>query len=168
MEEAELSKPEALESESAVKSSADIKAQEEAVREATNKVQNAADQAAVDNVKAEQQKLNNAGANATVEVMREGGETNVNTTDINNFNDRLGPSTRSGTLGSNSATIRDMQTTTDPSITRAREAYNKSLNSAGKILNERFSKSLESKNPELKTGFDAITKSGNVYPFSGS
>ena len=51
MEEAELSKPEALESESAVKSSADIKAQEEAVREATNKVQNAADQAAVDNVK---------------------------------------------------------------------------------------------------------------------
>ena len=162
MEEAELSKPEALESESAVKSSADIKAQEEAVREATNKVQNAADQAAVDNVKAEQQKLNNAGANATVEVMRDGGETNVNTTDINNFNDRLGPSTRSGTLGSNSATIRDMQTTTDPSITRAREAYNKSLNSAGKILNERFSKSLESKNPELKAGYDKITSDGKA------
>ena len=39
MEEAELSKPEALESESAVKSSADIKAQEEAVREARAKKQ---------------------------------------------------------------------------------------------------------------------------------
>lgn len=150
-------KPEALESETAIRDAEEVKAQENAVSEATNKIGDAVNQAEVDNIKAEQAKLNIKAANATESLFREGGIDNVGVDDINKLNDKIEPAIKSGRIGDHVSTYKDVQTSTDPSIARARDAFNKAINSSSKLLSEKFSKILESKHPELKEQFNKIT-----------
>jgi len=149
--------PEAFESKETIRSNEEIRTQGDAVTENINEIGSASTQAEVDNIKAEKQKLNNMEANAAESILRQGGVTDVTPNDLNNLNDRMEQATRSGTLGSNASTIRGIETSTDPSISRARNAFDKALNAAGKILNDRFTKSLESKHPELKDEFNKIS-----------
>jgi uncharacterized protein YoxC len=148
----------ALESETAIRDAGEVKVQEKAVSEATNEIEGTATQAGIDNVKAEEAKLNNIGANATERVFREGGIDNVTTEDLNNLNDKVDPILRAGGgIGDNAPAINDIRRSTDPSVAKTRDAFEKAFNASGKILGERFSKSLESKHPELKKQFDKIT-----------
>ena len=147
----------AFESETAIRDAGEVRALNEEVTEATNRLGDTATQAEVADIKAKQAEVNIKAASATESIFREGGIDNVTSEDINNLNDKIEPAVKSGGIGDHISTIKDIQTSTDPSISRARDAYDKTLNASGKILGDRFSKSLESKHPELKDQFNKIT-----------
>jgi len=146
----------ALESETAIRDAGEVRALNEEVAEATNRLGDIATQEGVADIKAKQAELNIKAASATEAIFREGGIDNVTPEDINNLNDKIEPAVKSGGIGDHVSAINDIQRSTDPSIIRTRDAFEKTLNPAGKILGERFSKSLESKHPELKEQFNKI------------
>lgn len=147
----------AFESDTAIRDAAEVRVLNEETTELTNRIGETATQAEIADIKAKQGEASIKATNATEALFREGGINDVSVEDIKNLNDMMEPVIISGGVGDHISTINDIRTSTDPSVSRTRDAFEKSLNSAQKILSERFSKSLESKHPELKDQFNKIT-----------